>query len=407
MKISQLSPSLLPPVSALLVCLPGALVSQSLTLEVANPLALVRTNEPVVIPWAELHGTFDAADHRLRLVDEKGRSIAFQIDDLDVNGTPDELVFQTTIALKGTRRFLLTVKADTLASPEGPLRTDAEDFKRIAGKPQFIDDDDGAGTIRGAGLYPFDGVGWESEQMAYRLYLDERNSIDIQGKRIPGLHWKFIGESRVDYQRDAYWGMDVLHVGSALGVGGMSFWENDSVNHPYRLDRRRTRIIARGPVRAIVRVDYDGWRLGEESVDVTSLLIIYAGDRMTEHRVLLRSGSPKILATGIVRHPPAHFGWDPEKGILVSSGPQSRAGDGLMMALSAEPSSVVQKTKDSSQELLLLRLKSGTPLRYLISAYWQGETGRMWSDRETKKFLDMIQLRLTNPLHALTQNERQ
>jgi len=371
--------------------------AQTVRLKLANPSATPRNGEPVVVEWKSLAPYVGSADRdKLRLVDEQHRSLPYQLDDLDGDGTIDEMSFVMDLPAEGTRTFTFTTSMDSLASPIGPLQTDAEDFKRIDGKPRFVDDDDGPGTLRNQNLYPFDGVGWESELIGYRLYLDERNSIDIQGKRNPGLQWMFIGSSGVDYQKDAYWGMDVLHVGPALGVGGFSFWEHDSVCHPYGLERRRTRIIARGPVRAVVRVDYDGWDLGGEKANITSLLMIYAGDRVTEHRLLLRSGSPKTVATGIVRHSPALFAWDSKNGTLSSVGPQSRAGDGLLMALTVAPSTVIRKTRDASQELLLLRLEPGIPLRYLISAYWQGETGRMWNNKDVQNFLNKTTTRLNN-----------
>lgn len=384
----------------MVLCTAPALMSaQTVHLRLKNPSTSPRRSEPVVVEWKSIGLELNAADRkRLRLVDEHQRSLPFQLDDLDGDGTIDELAFQCDLPARGTQTLTLTTSMDTLASPEGPLRTDAQDFKRVDGRPQFIDDDDGPGTFRKQSLYPFDGVGWESELIGYRVYLDERNAIDIQGKRIPGLQWKFIGSSGVDYQKDAYWGMDVLHVGPALGIGGMSFWANDSICHPDKLDRRRTRVMARGPVRAVVRIDYDGWDAGGEKVNATSLLIIYAGDRVTEHRILLRSTTPKTLATGIVRHAPAHVVWDPKKGMLFTSGPQSRAGDGLIMALSVAPATVIQKTKDASQEILLLRLEPGVPLRYFITASWQGETGKMWSDAETRKFLDLVSMRMTHPV---------
>lgn len=388
------------PISMTVLCLLASVLNaQTVRLRLANPSATSRNGEPVVVEWKLLAPYVGSADRdKLRLVDEHNRSLPFQLDDLNGDGTIDEMAFQTNLPAKGTRTLVLTASMDSLASPIGPLQTDAEDFKRVNGKAQFVDDDDGPGTLRNQNLYPYDGVGWESDLIGYRLYLDERNSIDIQGKRIPGLQWKFIGSSGVDYQKDAYWGMDVLHVGPALGVGGFSFWVHDSVCHPYKVERRRTRIIARGPVRAVVRIDYDGWDLGSEKVNVTSLLMIYTGDRVTEHRLLLRSGSSTTVAAGIVRHAPAHMAWDPKRGILSSVGPQSRAGDGLLMALTVVPSTVTGKTRDKSQELLLLRLEPGVPLRYLISAYWQGEAGRMWTNKEIQKFFNKTITRLNQAI---------
>jgi hypothetical protein len=382
--------------------LTSVVVGQEVTVTVVNPSTIVRENEPVVIAWSELQKKLGRVQlSKLRFLNEQSRSLPFQIDDLDGDGTPDEFVFTADFAPKQERRFILTATADTLASPNGPLRTDVANYKRIGGVATPVDDDDGPGLLRAQSQYVFDGVGWESEVIGYRLYLDERNAIDIQAKRLPGLHWNFIGSSGVNYQLDAYWGMDVLQVGPALGLGGWGFWVNDTIAYSYKLDRRRARVIARGPVRAVVRVDYYGWDLGKEKVDVTSQFIIYAADRLTEHRLYLNSGvSPKTIATGIVKHAPAKVFWNPTEATLYTVGVQSRANDSLFMALTFSPTSVVTKTEDKPNHLVLLKLEKDKPVKYLISAYWQGETGRMWSEAEVKKFLQTAASRLNEPVRV-------
>jgi hypothetical protein len=377
-------------------------LTQELKITVENPSETERHSEPVAISWPEIVKNIpDLPIYTLRLIDEKNRSLAFQIDDMDGDGLPDEFTFTADFKSKQTRQFILTGTADTLALPTGPFRTDAVNYKRVDGVATFLEDDDGPGTFRSDNLYPFDGVGWESEIIGYRLYLDERNATDIQAKRISGLHWKYIAQSGANYQLDAYWGMDVLHVGGALGIGGIGFWTGDSVAHPFTLDRRRCRVIARGPVRAVVRVDYHGWELPAEKVDVTSIFIIYGGDRITEHRLILHSTqSPKTIAAGIVKHEPADVFWNPDEATLYTLGTQSRTNDSLLMALTFDPSTVIRRTEDELNHLVLLRLEKEKPVSFLISSFWEGETGSMWSDAEVKSFLMNAARRLNEPLRV-------
>jgi hypothetical protein len=378
----------------------SAAYAQNVEITVTNPSAAPRRNEPIVISWERMGSKVANVDMaKLRLLDQYNRSLAFQIDDLDLDGTPDEFVFSADFDSHQQRRFVLTSSADTLASPIGPLRTDVADFKRINGVPTLVDDDDGPGTPRSQSQYLFDGVGWESELIGYRLYLDERNAIDLQGKRIPGLQWKFFGSSGVDYQLDSYWGMDILHVGPALGIGGIGLWLHDSVAHPYKLDRRRCRVIARGPVRAVVRVDYIGWDIEGEKVNLTSLFSIFEGDRATEHRVILQNAeSPKTIVTGIVKHPPGKMLWDEQELCLSTLGRQSRANDSLLMALNFASSSKCVRAEDKYNHLALINLQPGKSFNYLISSVWQGEIGRMWSKREIRNFLKGMWRRLNEPL---------
>ena len=265
---------------------------------------------------------------------------------------------------------------------------------------QSLDEDDVAGNARERKAYRFDGVGWESDSMAYRLYLDERNAVDLLGKRKPGLYWKYIGTSGVDYQADADWGTDILHVGDALGVGGIGFWTGDSVLKPVSIAYQRCRIVSRGPVRAVVRVGYQGWYTGDDTVDLSSTFIIYRGDRFCEHRVeLTKSRISHTIATGIVKHDSTEGDCDPAFGFLYYTGRQSRTGDSLMMAVCI-PLAIDMKNVEGPHDHLLLSTigKNSPTLRIFISAYWQGESSRMWTKPEIRSHLTDIVRRARDPL---------
>jgi hypothetical protein len=309
-------------------------------------------------------------------------------------------VFLADIPDRGTRRYLLQSggNVERTLKIHGP-RTDAGNWKRVGGLLQPVDDDDLPGPERDRRSYRFDGVGWESEVAAYRLYLDGRNAVDVQGKRRPGLYWNWIGASGIDYQLDADWGMDVLHVGPALGVGGIGFWEGDSVRKPLEVARQRCRIIARGPVRAVVEVAYTGWKTAAGAVNVTSRFTISAGDRVTEHRVRISPEGPMpTLATGIVRHDSTTVLSDPGGRWIATAGLQSRAGDSLMLAVVVPRGSFVRSTMDSVNHLLLLRPDQRGELRFLIASLWEGEAETMWSREELTVFLESMSARLEEPL---------
>jgi hypothetical protein len=381
-------------IATLILCLP--LQAQRVEISVTNSLNVARLNEPVVISWSAVSSKLGAQSSALQLTDIHGKAIPVQLDDLDFDGKPDEIAFAAHFGPGQGREFTLSAASK---KAEFPALTDAQNYKRINGSLQAVDDDDVAGTGRERGAYRFDGVGWESEVVGYRLYLDERNATDIQAKRIPGLYWKWIGESGVDYQLDAFWGMDVLHVGPALGIGGIAFWNGDSVLKPISLDRQRCRIVARGPVRAVIRVEYHGWDLGGDKVDVTSQFSIYAGDRISEHTVILeKSASSRTIVAGIVRHDSTGVFWNAQRGCLYTVGHQSRANDTLFMALTVDPSRVIRTTNDVYNELVLLSIEPGKPVNILLSSYWQGETGRMWSKTEIDEFLQSTVQRVIEPL---------
>ncbi len=381
------------------MCVPFTMAAQRLHISVTNPSDVARLNEPVVLRWDEVSKNLQAADAAaLELSDAGGRQIEFQVDDLNADGTADELVFQDTFKPGERKNYVLEVR-ENARPPEGRKpRVDAQNWKRIKGILQSLDDDDVAGNARERGAYRFDGVGWESESMGYRLYLDARNAIDLLGKRKPALYWNWIGTSGTDYQADGDWGMDILHIGSALGVGGIGFWSADSVAKPVLLEHQRTRILSRGPVRAVVRVEYRGWCAGVDTVDLVSTFLIYAGDRACEHRVAITksTGSP-TLAVGIVRRDSTALIWDAVRGWMYTIGRQSRANDSLMMAIVLDPSIVIGQKEGKDDHVLLVRAGAGVALRMFITACWQGESRRMWPESEIREHLASIARRSAEP----------
>jgi hypothetical protein len=372
--------------------------AQEITFMVRNPSTAERRREPVVVPWDTLLQKAPGLPLSVEVRDALGNFEESQVDDLDCDGRPDELAFLADFRPQEERVF--TVRASLGPRPRGEgMRTDAADWKRVDGVLRSLDDDNVPGSERVRGSYRFDGVGWESELTAYRLYLDERNAVDILGKRRPGLYWNFIGTSGVDYQLDLEWGMDVLHVGPALGIGGMGLWVADSLLKPINLDRQRTRIVARGPVRAVVRVEYTGWSVGKGKVDLVSTFLQYAGDRACEHHIERTSdGRLDTLAVGIVRHDSTSMTWEPARGSLRTTGLQSRAGDSLLLALNVPLSTLVREVEGPSDHLLLFTLKAHAPLRVLLWYVWQGEMSGTWSDSEIEHSRIACERRLNEPL---------
>ena len=64
----------------------------------------------------------------------------------------------------------------------------------------------------------YEGPGWESNKIAYRLYLDWRNAIDIFGKVTETMVLSQVGQDGFDsYHEPQPWGSDILKVGKAKG----------------------------------------------------------------------------------------------------------------------------------------------------------------------------------------------
>ncbi|WP_160151564.1 DUF4861 family protein [Microbulbifer sp. ALW1] len=221
-------------------------------------------------------------------------------------------------------------------------------------------------------LFKYEGPGWESEQVAYRLYFDERAAIDIFGKTKPQLVLPEVGQDGTDYHALSDWGMDVLKVGPSLGLGGVGVWHKGKLEGVRQFAGASVNVSNETEASA-VRVQYTGWKSagGERNLDMT--LRIKPGSRLTQ--VHTKTEIPaESWATGIVRHGleplvsmPANSGW----GYLATWGVQSLADDNLGMAIFFRNADLQQITDDEYNHLVLL--KGGTEAQYQFAAVWRDE----------------------------------
>ena len=153
--------------------------------------------------------------------------------------------------------------------------------------------------------------------VAYRIYFDHRQTVDIYGKYRKGLELRQTQFYPDSTQKAAGYGDDVLWVGSTLGLGTLRGWDGRQPTMLEDVDRRSQRIIARGPVRTIVEVEDKGWRqmrLGGKTaqaavagdrrtapVDMTTLYTLYAGRRECSVDVRFSRPVPDLrFATGMI-----------------------------------------------------------------------------------------------------------
>jgi len=266
-----------------------------LKLSVTNPADELRAHENIVINIADLKRIapdFKAGDVIVTASDastleEDARTLQTielpsQADDLDGDNKYDELAFQIELKPKQTR--IVTIAYGETATMQR-LRSDYP--KRTAAK--F--------TMK------FDGLAWESEADAWRIYFDKRNAIDFFGKRRPGLYLEMFGAPEYVYHWESPLGRDIYRIGDAIGIGAVAALVDGKVVKVSDVAERNWRIISAGPVRAMVELTYKGWKVGGREVNLTSRMTQWAGKHGFEHRVTAEGADGLTLVTGIVRQP--------------------------------------------------------------------------------------------------------
>ena len=281
--------------------------------------------------------------------------IPSQLDDFDGDGVADELAFQIAILSKQSRIVSITYGDDGIRNSY-PKRA----YAKFAQK--------------------YEGMGWESERTAWRIYFDERNAIDLFGKRRPGLLLDHFGAPGVDYHAESPDGRDIYRIGAALGIGAVGAWVNGKVVKVAEVTERKQRVIGAGPVRAIVELSYRGWKVAGSSVDLTSRITQWAGERGFEHRVFLQPGNGAVLVAGLPRQP----------GLVELLTPPTRSGEVYSLGtwghqVLGPGARTVDSLPDQNLGLALLVPRAsakdtiaGDPANYLIRIPLQNGSGRWY-----------------------------
>lgn len=246
------------------------------------------------------------------------------------------------------------------------------------------------------------GPAFESELAAYRIYFDDKQTVDTYGKKRPQLELERTNWYPTDEQMAEGFGYDNLRVSGSTGVGALKGWDAKKQKQIHITDyrRREARIIAKGPVRTVVEMAVEGWQYCGREISMTSRYILYAGhiEIEVENRI---EGDCKelVFATGLMRIKEnyekrsadaiSEWGRDfPETDTLK----WERESVGLAVAVPQEQ--IVSQTDDKSSYLIQLAPDTRGHIDYTAGLVWRRSE---WLDgRKDEECLDY----LTNTVRA-------
>ncbi|MEZ0244793.1 MAG: DUF4861 family protein [Sphingomonas sp.] len=236
-------------------------------------------------------------------------------------------------------------------------------------------------------LIAFEGPGWESDKVAYRLYLDERNVPDIYGKKLPGPVLPRIGQGKDDYHSMADWGQDILQVNQTLGAGGLGVMRDGKVTQLGHARQINARLFSY-PGKVTVEVTSSGFSVpGATTGDLTASYSISAGSRITRVGAS-QTGDKAPMVAGIVIHPNTqHFASTSGKWRYIATwGVQSLANDELGLAL-FYPADNVSETGENNGTFFV-RFCNPRMIRYAFAGVWIQEPGAPKDAASFKRWLD-------------------
>lgn len=247
------------------------------TVEINNQWKKDKTDEPVVIQLSQLNPSFRV---RSAVVMNGSEEIPSQLDDLTGDLKADELAFVLNVPAKSKKTVTITLSS-AKTDKTYPARVFAQMLVRDAKKQKHAP----AQSITVPGSTDFynmvqhHGPAFESELVGYRIYFNQKQTIDPYGKFTPRLE---IEESQfypTDEQLARGFGDDVLMVGNSCGIGTLKGWDGTQATHIEPIVFRTERILAYGPIRTVTDVEVKGWEYQGKELTMTNRHILYAGHR--------------------------------------------------------------------------------------------------------------------------------
>lgn len=340
-------------------------------LDFTNPLDERVVGIPVVIPLAE-YGDVKTANVY------GSHDIPFQLDDLDKDGVADELVFLLNIDPGYTKHIKITLN-DTI----GPqtfeqksraylkLRDERKKYPEIESITYKGDSDNSViyNTIYGHGAV------MESMLNAWRIYVDNRQSIDLYGKKARQLELETTGFYTTPEQSAEGYGRDILWAGKSVAAGS---FRGLTDGQPATIDTvasRTQRIIASGPIRSIIEVEDKDWVINGKKVNMLQRYTQYGlNPYFTAEIFLDGEGADQVFCTGVQKiGDNGGEGFIAENGLAGSWGtniPEKKypeMTETLGIGIQVDPSNIVNAREDDLNYLIEVKPDANGKITYHVN----------------------------------------
>ena len=332
----------------------GCSKSESVTVTIANPLAIERTGEMVEIPVNDIYTQLNLSDTaQFVIYDEKAQEVPYQL-------TYDEkVIFPVSIASNASVNY--TVQQGT------PSMVNAVVYGRCY--PERLDDiawenDRAAYRAYGPALqksgeraYGYDVFTKSVEELVvedrYAMELDSASRAEIKALREAGKKEEADSLSRaISYHIDHGNGMDCYAVGPTLGGGTAALMPDSAIVYPYCY--KDYEILDNGPLRFTVKLVFNPLVVKNDSnVVETRIIQLDKGSQLNKTTVsyeYLTQATP--VAAGLVLHAANPEGYaydaaDAAEGYISYADPttNAEAGNGIVYVGAVFPASVQTTTQ--------------------------------------------------------------
>ena len=248
----------------------------------------------------------------------------------------------------------------------------------------------------------YEGPGFENKHIAYRLYLDWRNAIDLFGKYSDTIVLPKVGlDGFQSYHEKCEWGSDILKAGKAMGIGSIGRYVNKVVLHFNEVDSTLVKVENQKNFSAVY-VNYFGWKTANDKIDFKSKLTVVPEERYVKHTITpskkmdgICTGIVKLNNLELIKKTSANKKW----AYIATYGAQSMFSDNLGLAVFYETATVENSVEGVDDHLLVFKPTTNSVNYYFLGA-WEKEKAGIKTKEEFLAYLDQ-KLALLNKKNKL------
>ena len=267
--------------------------NKSIKMTVSNESNIDKVCEPVVLKLKDVKKLkFNVADATVKLsgTDE---TLPVQIDDMDGDYKSDELVFLTDIKAHERKTFEVVLYDKQVDVDSGHNKDKvyvALQFRDRKDRWPDLSRVEAPGETNIFNDIYMHGITLENDYVGFRIYFDERQNIDLYGKKKQRIELPLTQFYTSQEQLDEDYGTDVLWAGKAIGCGSFKRFYNGEPENWLSdvVGTRGQRIVVKGPIRTVIEVydlgiaqkpEKDDGNKAPEYLDVHQYYTLYAGRR--------------------------------------------------------------------------------------------------------------------------------
>lgn len=237
----------------------------------------------------------------------------------------------------------------------------------------------------------------ENPWVAYRVYMDNRQSLDLYAKQRPQLELDVTGFYTTRDQLAQGYGCDILWAGKSVAAGSFRGWDGKA---PLTIDKveARTQSVLND---STVTVHDKAWQYNGHAVDMLQTYSVSGADRGLDVVIKLDGYKPDdIFCTGIQKLESNNQGMVSPEGWAVSWGENvpDKGGapdlvEGVGLAIVVDPANVVSTLEDDLNYLVLVRPDEQGTIRYRVIACGTREADGFRSFDQWKKYVTSSKLK--------------